>query len=90
MPVPPPTRDLFSPAAPERHGGTGWVIGKDLGALIVVLDDGRVVAVRDEGSALVSSSLQQYAESLRLVGKLRDRLQSEPDDDRASRCASGH
>ncbi|MDO5285798.1 MAG: SUKH-4 family immunity protein [Actinomycetia bacterium] len=77
----PQTRDLFFPLPPSRHHGTGWVLGSDLGALIIRLDAGPVVAVRDDGTVLVNSSLDQYVESLRLVGELRDHLQSEPDDD---------
>jgi hypothetical protein len=64
----PETRDLFYPQDPTTvHVGTeqGVRLGRDLGADIVVLDSGAVVAVTESGGALlVNSSLPQYRESL--------------------------
>jgi SUKH-4 immunity protein of toxin-antitoxin system len=81
----PETRDLFYPQDPTTvHVGTeqGVRLGRDLGADIVVLDSGAVVAVTESGGALlVNSSLPQYRESLLTVGAARDKFRDEPDAD---------
>jgi hypothetical protein len=77
----PATRDLFFPRQRTRFGSAGWVLGEDLGADIVLLDMGRVEAVSNDRVALVNNSLDQYVESPRLVGGLRDHLIDYPDDE---------
>ena len=80
----PEIRDLFCPLDPTivRVGtDQGVRLGRDLGADIVVLDSGAVVAVTDSGRALVNNSLPQYRESLLTVGAARDKLLDKPDAD---------
>ncbi len=72
----PETRDLFTRQPRARHLDLGWRLGSDLGAEIVLLDDGQVVAVTEDRTALVNSSGDQSVESLRVVGELRDRLRA--------------
>jgi len=71
----PETRDLFYPCEPERvdYGAYEAVrIGRDLGADIVLMDSGRVVARLDENEFLINNSAWQYQESLVIVGNARD------------------
>ena len=73
-----PVRDLFYPQDPTRWVGSaaqaGWVIGRDLGADLVVTDAGVVVAADGGRRWFVNSTVRQYQESLQIVGGLRDRL----------------
>lgn len=73
--MPAETRDLFCLSERsrfERDDLAGMRMGKDLGADIVLLDNGPVVAVADSTVWFVNSSLQQYRASLALVGGHRD------------------
>jgi SUKH-4 immunity protein len=83
----PETRDLFYPQERQRVGGregeNGWLVGHDLGAEIVVLDRGPVVAVSEISYAFVNSSVRQYVRSLQEIGRLRDHLIDHPDDEDA-------
>jgi hypothetical protein len=87
----PETRDLFFRTDRALYenlaGDKGWIVGRDLGADIVILDDNRVVAFSDGGIALVNSSVQQYARTLVVVGDLRDHLAMYPDDEDAISCS---
>lgn len=77
----PEIRDLFHPLerTPVSVGSDHGVrLGTDLGADIVVLDSGPVVAVTGSGRALVNSSLAQYRDSLLTVGTVRDKLLDDP------------
>jgi hypothetical protein len=78
----PEIRDLFHrlEPSPVRVGmDHGVRVGRDLGADIVVLDSGAVVAVTKSRPAVVNNSLPQYRESLLAVGAARDKLLDEPD-----------
>jgi hypothetical protein len=80
----PETRDLFYPSAPERirYGDhTGLRLGRDLGADIVLLDSGQVVARTESAVFSVNSSLEQYRASLVTVGNARDAVAKEEPED---------
>src|SRR4051794_12770273 len=80
----PETRDLFYPCEPERVSDTATRIGRDLEADILLLDSGRIVASLDGGPAYpVNTSLDQYRESLTVVGRARDAFAEQDDDDAA-------
>ena len=82
--LPPETRDLFYPCTPTRVEGetySGIAIGRDLGALVIVLDSGPVVAGTDRRLIPINSSLDQYREALAVVGGIRDELASNPEDE---------
>jgi hypothetical protein len=87
----PETRDLFFPTDQALFenlaGDRGWIVGRDLGAEIVVMEDRRIFALSDGGIALVNCSIEQYAQTLAAVGDLRNHLATYPDDEEAiSRC----
>lgn len=77
----PEIRDLFRPRPRRRYGDIGWLLGEDLGADIVLMDDGTVAAVTNDRTVLVNSCLERYITSLGLVGGLRDHLLLHADDD---------
>jgi hypothetical protein len=76
----PETRDLFHPSEPEQIDGATR-IGRDLEADILVLDSGQIVARLQDGPEYpINSSLEQYRESLAVVGKARDELAAQDAD----------
>jgi SUKH-4 immunity protein len=80
----PEMRDLFHPCEPERVSDTAKRIGRDLEANILLLDSGRIVASLDGGPEYpINTSLEQYSESLAVVGRARDAFAEQDDDDTA-------
>ena len=77
----PETRDLYYRVPKVRYLDLGWCLGRDLGADIILMDDGSVKAIWEQGEALVNSSLNQYVQSLHLVGFLRDNLPGDESDE---------
>ena len=77
----PETRDLFYPCDPEPVG-SATRIGRDLEADILLLDSGRVVASLEGGPEYpINTSLEQYRDSLNVVGEARDRFAEQDEDD---------
>lgn len=78
MTGPTETRDLFYPQTPSATlyaGKSARIIGRDLEAEILVASTGSVIArLSDDETFLINSTLDAYAESLRLVGEFRDAI----------------